>query len=93
MQDQGTTTPGLKDPPFEEDAERMRAEGDAWAGHDRKDWARRTQLAMWLRSTEALQTLRPHHLTDEAGLCGCGERYTSHARHLLDALAEAVESG
>lgn len=89
MPDQGTT-PGLKEPPIEEDAARLRAQGDAWAGTDPMRH-RRLALALWLRSSEALVVLRPHHLTDEAGLCGCGQRYTSHARHLLDSLAKAVE--
>jgi hypothetical protein len=47
--------------------------------------------AEWLRSPAALVALLKHHLTDEAGLCGCGERYSSHARHLLEELAKAVE--
>jgi hypothetical protein len=54
--------------------------------------AERRGTVTWLRSPEALVALRKHHLTDEAGRCGCGQRYTSHARHLLEELAKAAGS-
>lgn len=87
MSDQVTTTPGLKDV-VALDATRLSREGDpgAWGGP-----SRRPATAEWLRSPTAYRELMRHHLTDEAGLCGCSERYTSHAQHMLEALALVAE--
>lgn len=88
MSDQGSTTPGLRDV-LAADLARARDEGATPWPADR----RRPGTAEWLRSPAAYNELKRHHLTDEAGRCGCGERYTSHLRHLLDELATVAESG
>lgn len=96
MSDQATTTPGLRDVvatdaarlPEQDPWRRAEAKGTAFAGQ-----ARRPLTAEWLRSPTAYRELMRHHLTDVAGRCGCGEGYTSHARHILAELARVAEEG
>jgi hypothetical protein len=93
--DQGNTPAAGRRDVAAQDAARLAGEGNVWLADDEQLTVEldRRWVADWLRSAEAAAEMRRHHLTEKAGLCGCGQQYLSHVEHILGELARAVVAG